>query len=231
MKLSSQAYDPNLNNESTSSRYNSTPSSATFSTAYSASHPTDQLPILTGASGYDTLGPSGPASNVGDFSMNFRGMAVEDDYSARPKINPPIAMPSNIMQRPQPPPSLIRPHFNNYGFSDYSYNYDARRAAMDPAIYSSPPLGNTSYPGIAPQGLVGPPVNDIHRQQNMFYDFGHSRPPGSQFYFPAHQGVIFPPPTSSSMIPSQLAAFPASMDKKRELPVSNFYSFYLDEPD
>ncbi|KAJ3786267.1 hypothetical protein GGU10DRAFT_255006, partial [Lentinula aff. detonsa] len=205
-KLSPSAFDHTSNPESTSPRYNTAPASAsaTFaSTPYSAPHPTTQSSTLTGASGYETLISNPSVSTVDDLSLNFRGMAVEDDYSGRPKSNPPISLPFNMMQQPQPPVSLPRPPYSNYpGISDYSYGFDAPRAPVDPSIYGSPALSNAPYPGMAAQGLLPTPANDP-RQPNPFYDFP-SRLPASQYYYPAQQGIMFPPPTSSSLLSPQL---------------------------
>ena len=118
----------------------------------------------------------------------------------------------------QPPASLPRASYNSYpGASDDAYGFDASRALVDPSVYGSPALSSAPYPAMPPQGILPTPPSD-HRQPNPFYDFPH-RPPASPFYYPAQQGIMFPPPTSSSLMCPQLPH--ALLEKKRELSVSS----------
>ncbi|KAJ3761470.1 hypothetical protein EV360DRAFT_37703 [Lentinula raphanica] len=219
-KLSPQVFDHTGNTDSNNTRFHTAPASASASfapTPYSAPHQTIHSSPLTGASGYDNLISNTAPSTLEDLSLSFRGMAVEDDYSSRPRSSPLIPMSSGIRPQLQPPASLPRPSYNSYpGASDYAYGFDASRAPVDPSVYGSPALSSAPYPAMPPQGILPTPPSD-HRQPNPFYDFPH-RPPASPFYYPAQQGIMFPPPTSSSLMSPQLPH--ALLEKKRELSVS-----------
>jgi hypothetical protein len=243
-QFSPQGYDKSLGKESTAiSRYPT--ASPAKPTAYDAApFPTP----YSGRQGID-LGGGYDSSQMGslidnNLSLAFRGMATDDDYvGGRQQMGPsqPSGMAGQI-HNPQLRPPPVMPHprgpYNTYSQTDYStyypsppparepyidyqYTYDAYRGTADP-VYGTGMSGispATIYTGVSPQPLHPDTVADLHRQQ--FYHYGAAaRPPGSQFYYPTHQGMMYPP-SHSSMVTPQLATsnHATLVDKKREFQV------------
>jgi hypothetical protein len=166
-----------------------------------------------------------------DHSVAVRGMAVEDDYGFQQSHQHMSS--AQTMPHPRGPP-IPQPPFGGYNpyytvptirepYLDFSYGYDAYRGPADATMYPSQGIGGISsnglYPPVAQQGLHLNAVPDIHHtRQGIFYDYGVAARPGSQFYYPTQQPIMYPPTTHSPMVGSQL---PATLgDKKRELQVS-----------
>jgi hypothetical protein len=177
--------------------------------------------------------PSGHTSSAvnEDLSVTLRGMAVEDDFTVQHNRQhttssvPHPGGPSVSQPRPYSGFADYNPYYTvpavRESYVDFSYGYGAYRGPTDANIYPSPAIGaaplGSSYPPVAPQGLHSN-VPDIHRtQQGVFFDYGATAHRGSQFYYPMHQPVMYPQPTHSLMIASQLPA--TLVDKKREMQV------------
>lgn len=192
---------------------------------------------------YDTLQTSSAVND--ELSLALRGMAVEDDYNVQNRQHGASSQSTSAQTShprahpmPQPRPYSGYPQADYPGYYsvpagresyvEYPYGYDAYRGPSDPSLYASSGVSSASpaamYPGVSPQTLHPNAVADMQRQQaGMFYDYAAaSRPPGSQFYYPTHQAVMFPAPAHSPMITPQLAASnPATLaDKKREMQAS-----------
>lgn len=224
--------------DSNTSRYpSSVPSNSTgFSTGSYAGQQPSGLPASATGSGYDS------ASKIADNELvvALRGMAVEDDYTvgqhrqqmgqSQPSghpVNPPIP------QIRAPPVQQPRAPYNAYGQADYSayysnpptrepyidyqYGYDAYRGSTDLSVYSQ---ANGMNGASASSVYSGTPQHPNAQQSGLFYDYnGGARPAGSQFYYPTHQAVLYPPSAHSPMLTNQLANPATLSDKKRELQV------------
>lgn len=219
-RFSPQRYDGTLGKDSNSSRYASATSPTAFGTSNYSAQPS--------APGFDSMQS---ASSVDDLSISLRGMAVEDDFTVQTRqldgssqpapsqLRGPTAMPQGrgpYASFPQPDYSGFYPNATGRdSYVEYPYAYGA--APSDPSLYASPHLTNaapTIFPG--PQAFSG--MADLRQQTAMFYDYSVNRPPGSHFYYPAPQAMMYPP-THSPMVPSQVPNnHPAtSNEKKREL--------------
>jgi hypothetical protein len=170
-------------------------------------------------------------------------MAVEDDYSTAQNSQHRQSMSISAISGHQAPqyraPQSQQPRgpYNTYGQTDYSayysnaptrepyldyqYAYDAYHGFSDPSLYpSSAAMGGASssniYPGVSPQ-TIHP---NSTQQPGLFYDYGGvGRSPGSQFYYPTHQAMMYPPPAHSPMLPSQLSNPSTLSEKKRDFQV------------
>jgi hypothetical protein len=179
-------------------------------------------------SGYDPI--------TDDISAGLRGMAVEDDYNSSQHYR---QQPAGSTPQVRAPPHMTqgRGPYSGYTPTDYStyypssgldYGYPYSNTA-DPSLYaSSAGLANGAsaanmYSGVSPQTMHPSAVADFNRQQSgLFYDYTgqQARPPASQYYYPTHQGLLYPTMPSHSPMPTpQLsAAIPATLsDKKRDL--------------
>lgn len=169
-----------------------------------------------------------------DLTVAFRGMAVEDDHNVRQNRQHVASSQSVPHHRGhsmhQPRPYGGYSDYNPYyavrtvrePYIDFSYGYDAYRGPTDATMYPSLGISGASpsglYPPVVSQGFHPNAVPDIHRpQQGVFFDYGAAPHPASQFYYPTHQPVMYPPPTHSPMTASQLPVTLA--DKKREMQV------------
>jgi hypothetical protein len=175
-----------------------------------------------------------------ELALGMRGMAVEDDYASGQHYRQPAAGSHNqsaLQMRALPPMQQGRGMYNGYTQTDYSayysnsngmeYGYPYGNTA-DLSLYaSSAGMSNGTspanmYPGVSPQAMHHNAVADFNRQQpGLFYDYSaQARPPGSQYYYPTHQAMLYPTMASHSPMPTpQLsAATPATLsDKKRDL--------------
>lgn len=192
--------------------------------------------------GFDTMQVSSVVEN--ELSMGLRGMAVEDDhvsgqYRHQSASSPSNAIASHSPAAPQvrPPPQMVqgRPPYGSYPQADYS-SYYTNGATRDPYMdygygYSTPTdhslypssagMNNTSaaslYPGVSPQPLHhNAPTG---QQSSIYYDYSASARTPSQYYYPAHQPIMYPtmPPLSPMPTPQLSAAAPAGgmPDKKQ----------------
>ncbi|KAG7452473.1 uncharacterized protein BT62DRAFT_860382, partial [Guyanagaster necrorhizus] len=206
-QISPQRYDGTLGKDSNSSRYASatSPTKAFVASNYSAQP--------SAPAGFDSMQK---ASSVDDLSLTLRSMAVEDDFTVQTRqlggpsqpapsqLRGPIAMP----QGRGPYPSFPQPDYSGFypnaagrdSFVEYPYAYGA--APSDPSLYASPHLANTA-PTIFPGHQAFNGMADIRQQSAMFYDYSVNRPPGSHFYYPAPQAMMYPP-AHSPMIPPQV---------------------------
>ena len=212
-QFSPQRYDNHLGKDSGASRYNSTasPRTPSFGSAVNNS--------------YDSLVDN-------ELALGLRGMAVEDDYHS----NQPYRQQAQV--RAPMPMQQNRGQYTGYAQADYSAYYPNSNGmeyvypygnTVDPSLYApSAGINNGAsanlYPGLSPQTMHPSAVADFNRQQSgLFYDYtGQARPPGSQYYYPTHQAMLYPPMPSHSPMPTpQLSsATPATLsDKKRDLQV------------
>jgi hypothetical protein len=230
-QFSPQRYDNNLGKDSGASRYNITtsPRAPSFGSTVN--------------SGYDTMVDN-------ELALGLRGMAVEDDYSSNQQYRQQAAVsPNQPAPQVRVPPPMQQPRgpYNGYAQTDYAYypnsngmeyGYSYSNTA-DPSIYASAGLANGAsanmYTGVSPQTMHANAVVDFNRQQSgLFYDYtAQARPPGSQYYYPTHQTMLYPTMPSHSPMPTpQLsAATPATLsDKKRDLQVCFFLLYYIFSP-
>jgi hypothetical protein len=222
-QFSPQRYDNHLGKDSGASRYNTTapPRAPSFGSAVN--------------SGYDSMVDN-------DLVLGLRGMAVEDDYNPSQSYRHQPAMsqgqPTPQVRAPPPMQQSRGPYAGYAHQTDYSAYYPNSSGmeyvypygnTTDPSLYASSAGMNNGtsaniYPGVSPQTIHPSAVADFNRQQSgLFYDYtGQARPPGSQYYYPTHQAMLYPTMPSHSPIPTpQLsAATPATLsDKKRDLQV------------
>jgi len=172
-----------------------------------------------------------------ELSLGLRGMAVEDDHGQYRQQSNGVASHSAAGPQVRAPPLMVqgRPPYGSYPQADYSsyYTNGATRdhymdygygysAQTDPSLYpSSAGMNNTSttslYPGVSPQALH--PNAHAGQQSSMYYDYSASARSPSQYYYPAHQPIMYPTMTPLSPMPTpQLsAAAPtgAMADKKQ----------------
>ncbi|KAG2037287.1 hypothetical protein BDR03DRAFT_864266 [Suillus americanus] len=192
--------------------------------------------------GFDSMQVSSVVEN--ELSMGLRGMAVEDDhvsgqYRHQSASSPSNAVASHSPAAPQvrPPPQMVqgRPPYGSYPQADYSsyYTNGATRdpymdygygysTPTDPSLYpSSAGMNNTPaaslYPGVSPQPLHhNAPTG---QQSSVYYDYSASARTPSQYYYPAHQPIMYPtmPPLSPMPTPQLSSAAPAGgmPDKKQ----------------
>jgi hypothetical protein len=209
-------------------RYPSTafPNHTGFGSGSIASQPRTELPVSTVA-GYDST--SKAVEN--DLTLALRGMAVEDSYNgAQQNAQQSISgIPALQHQVHQP-----RTGYHAYGQADYSayynnpparesyvdypYGYDAYRTSSDPTLYPSSVTLAASPSSVYP-GVSSLTLHPNAQQPGVFYDYhGAAHPPSSQFYYPAHQAVMYPP--AHSPLPTSQLSNPATLaEKKRELQV------------
>jgi hypothetical protein len=192
--------------------------------------------------GFDSMQVSSVVEN--ELSMGLRGMAVEDDHASGQYRHQSASSPSNAVSShspavPQvrPPPQMVqgRLPYGSYPQADYSsyYTNGATRdpymdygygysTPTDPSLYpSSAGMNNTStaslYPGVSPQPLHH--NASTGQQSSMYYDYSASARTPSQYYYPAHQPIMYPtmPPLSPMPTPQLSAAAPAGgmPDKKQ----------------
>ncbi|KAF8844947.1 hypothetical protein BDN67DRAFT_893991 [Paxillus ammoniavirescens] len=178
-----------------------------------------------------------------ELSLGLRGMAVEEDhvnnhYRQQAASSQPTAISHHSSGVPQvrPPPMVQgRTPYAGYPQADYSsyYTNAAPRdpymdygygysAPADPSLYSSSAgMNNTSpasiYPGVSPQTLH--PNASAGQQSGMYYDYSASARSPSQYYYPAHQPMMYPTMPSLSPMPTpQLsAAAPAGVPDKKQV--------------
>jgi len=160
----------------------------------------------------------------------MRGMAVEDEYGAgRQQFHSPQSMPGqglnpqmhlpHTLQAPRTPytnypQADYSQYYNGPGrepYTEYQYGHDAYRGTSDPSLFSSP----SGMSGTSPNMYLNLSPAELHRPQpGIFFDYvAAARPPISQFYYPGHQAIIYPPPSHSPMLTPQL------IDKKWEFQV------------
>jgi hypothetical protein len=226
-QFSPQRFDGSLSKDT--SRYSATASPTKPAGAFGNLSPfSGQQEILHGSFGtaYDSVVDN-------ELALGMRGMVVEDDYNSHRQGNVSHQGQFPIPQIRALPQVQPRSPYNGYPQPEYapayysgapaSYAYDAYRNGSDPSIYaSSPAMGagaspQAMYPGVGPHPLS---VTEIHGSQSgVFYDYNSSaRQASSQFYYPAHQPMMYhAPPSHSPMLTP--AAAPVS-DKKRDLQVS-----------
>lgn len=226
LQYSPQRYENNLGKDTGTSRYNAatSPSGTSFTSGMNG--------------GYDSIVDN-------ELTLGMRGMAVEDDYASSQHYRQPATgshSQSGLQVRAPPPMQQGRGLYNGYAQTDYpayysnsngmEYGYPYGNTA-DLSLYaSSGGMSNGAspanmYPGVTPQAMHHNAVADFNRQQpGLFYDYsGQARPHGSQYYYPAHQGMLYPAMASLSPMPTpQLsAAIPAALtDKKRDLQASSW---------
>lgn len=188
-----------------------------------------------------------------ELALGLRGMAVEDDYNSGQQYRHHMgsqAQPAPQVRAP-PPIQQARGPYNSYAQTDYStyypnsngmeYGYPYGTTA-DPSLYAtSPGIANGTspaniYPGLSPQAIHPSAVAEFTRQQSgLFFDYtGQARPAGSQYYYPAHQAMLYPTmPSHSSMPTPQLSVATSATlsDKKRDLQASihGFDELFLPE--
>jgi hypothetical protein len=242
-QFSPQRFDNGVAKDSNTSRYPpSVPSNPTGFSAgsYAAQQQSSGLTASGTASGYDA------SSKIveNELVVALRGMAVEDEYTVgqqngqhRQQLGQQqqsSGHPANptVPQIRAPPVQQPRTPYNAYGQADYSayysnaptreaymdyqYGYDAYRGSADHSVY---PPANTMNGTSASSVYSGTPQHPNAQQSGLFYDYnGAARPAGSQFYYPAHQAVMYPP-AHSPMLANQLANPATLSDKKRELQV------------
>jgi hypothetical protein len=172
-----------------------------------------------------------------ELSLGLRGMAVEDDHGQYRQQSNGVASHSAAAPQVRAPPLMVqgRPPYGSYPQADYSsyYTNGATRdhymdygygysAQTDPSLYpSSAGMNNTSttslYPGVSPQALH--PNAHAGQQSSMYYDYSASARSPSQYYYPAHQPIMYPTmaPLSPMPTPQLSAAAPtgAMPDKKQ----------------
>jgi hypothetical protein len=162
-------------------------------------------------------------NEVSQLALALRGMAVEDENNVHqnPQASGVHLTPQHRgppVPQPRPYGVYTQPDYNSYylhpgrePYVDYPYGY----GPSDPSLYSSPimtaaPLAGI-YQGVGAQLPHPNTVTDMHRQ---FYDYGGARQ-ASQFYYPAHQPVLYSH-SHSPMITPQVTPL---VDKKRETQV------------
>jgi hypothetical protein len=171
-----------------------------------------------------------------ELALGMRGMAVEDDYTGQgnsyrqanvsqhgqfsvPQIRAPLQVQARSPYSGYPQPEYAAAY---YPGAPGSFPYDAYRNGSDPSLYaSSPAIGAANSPqamyhGVGPQALHPHSVADLHNSQSaVFYDYsGSARQPGSQFYYPPHQALMYHAAPSHS--PMLSPSVPSSLtDKKR----------------
>jgi hypothetical protein len=156
-----------------------------------------------------------------ELSVVLRGMAVEDDHDVQQTRQYQSVSHGAPPMPPRPYGAYPQADYNPYyavpprdPYTDFSYGY----GPTDATIYPSPASPGSLYPPVGPQGMHLNTIPDIHRtQQGVFFDYGAAAHPVSQFYYPTHQPVMYPPPTHSPMTAPQVPATLA--DKKREMQV------------
>jgi len=162
-------------------------------------------------------------------------MAVEDDHAQyRQQPSQSNSITSHSAAAPQVRAPLMvqgRPLYGSYPQADYSsyYTNGATRdhymdygygynTQTDPSLYpSSAGMNNTSTPSIYPG--VSHPNAPAGQQSSMYYDYTASARSPSQYYYPAHQPIMYPtmPPLSPMPTPQLSTAAPAGPvpDKKQ----------------
>jgi hypothetical protein len=175
-----------------------------------------------------------------ELSLGMRGMAVEDDhgqYRKQSSQSNGVASHSAAAPQVRAPPLMVqgRAPYGSYPQADYSSYYTngatrdhymdygyAYSTQADPSLYpSSAGMNNTStgslYPGVSPQALH--PNASAGQQTNIYYDYSASARSPSQYYYPAHQPIMYPtiPPLSPMPTPQLSAAAPTGgmPDKKQ----------------
>ena len=213
-QFSPQRYENNLGKDSGASRY-TTATSPNFGSAANG--------------GYDSVVDN-------ELALGLRGMVVEDDYNSNQQYRQQAAgSQSQPTLQVRVPMQQARGPYNGYAQTEYSayypnsngmeYAYPYTNTA-DPSLYASAGLANGAsanmYSGVSPQTMHASAVADFNRQQpGLFYDYtAQARPPGSQYYYPAHQTIMYPTMHSPMPTPQLSAATPATLsDKKRDLQV------------
>ena len=168
--------------------------------------------------------------------MGMRGMAVEEDYAGgQYRQQGAVSQGQSAGSiRGLLPGQQGRGPYNGYAQQDYTgyysgsgmeYGYAYGNTGGDLyATSTGMANGASPYP-------VSPAIGDFNRQQpSVFYDYSGQARPGSQYYFPSHQAMMYPTmPNHSPMPTPQLsAAVPATLsEKKRDLQVwiSLFWCF------
>ncbi|KAF9227905.1 hypothetical protein BS17DRAFT_693319 [Gyrodon lividus] len=177
-----------------------------------------------------------------ELSLSLRGMAVEEDhvnshYRQQPVPSQPNSVSHHSSSVPQvrPPPVIqgrtpysgypqadYPPYYTNGAprdpYIDYGYGYSA---PADPSLYSSAGLNNTSptgvYPGVSSQPLH--PNASAGQQSGIYYDYSASARSPSQYYYPAHQPMMYStmPPLSPMPTPQLSAAAPSGIPDKKQV--------------
>ncbi|KAF9246506.1 hypothetical protein BU15DRAFT_40062 [Melanogaster broomeanus] len=202
----------------------------------------------TGVSSRYPPSPSNPAAygssafNVSsmvenELSLGLRGMVVEEDHVNSQYRQQHTSSQTNGVSSPVRPPPMVQgrtpyggypqadyPSYYNNGaprdpYVDYGYGYST---PADPSLYpSSAGMNNTSpasvYPGVSPQTLH--PNASAVQQSGMYYDYSASARSPSQYYYPAHQPMMYPTMSSLSPMPTpQLsAAAPTGIPDKKQV--------------
>lgn len=192
----------------------------------------------TNGAQYNGASPKGPTFNASmsngydatldnELAMGMRGMAVEEDYAGGQYRQQGAVSQGQSAARGPPPAQQGRGPYNGYTQQDYAgyysngngmeYGYPYSNTGGDPYASSAGMANGASpYP-------VSPVVGDFNRQQpGVFYDYSAQARPGSQYYYPTHQAMMYPTmPNHSPMPTPQLsAAVPATLsEKKRDLQV------------
>ena len=233
-RFSPQRYD-NIGKDAGNARFNADSPTRGYN-SYSGQH--SALQTAVPSANFESLQSTSVVND--ELSSALRGMAVEDEFSVQSRqqasqslsASHPRALP---MHQPRGPYSgYVQTDFSPYysvpsgrEYIEYSYSYEASRAAPDLSVYASPALSNAAsanmYTGVSPPALHHlNAIADMHRQQaGLFYDYiPGARPHGSQYFYPHHQPVMYPP-THSPIINPQLSSpnQGAIIDKKRDLQV------------
>jgi hypothetical protein len=171
----------------------------------------------TGEFGYDAL--QSPSVTDNELPRAFRGMVVEEGYNTcLPQSMPGTNLrlhPINL-QPPQMP-------YDSYRQAEYGQYY--HRVGREP--YADYRYGYDPYPGpgssyAVPRGMVGvitPTLYPNLSSTDFFFEYGrHIQRPDSQFYYPFHQPLLYPPPDSPMHTPQSVVTVPAN--KKLDLHVS-----------
>jgi hypothetical protein len=127
------------------------------------------------------------------------------------------------VQHPRSPYPAYSPDYSAYyqnaptreQYMEYAYGYDAYRGSPERPLFANSggmtgaSSGNV-YAGMSSQTLL---------PTAQHYEYGGSaRPPGSPFYYPAYQNLMYSP-AHSPMLAAQLATPTSLSDKKREMQV------------
>jgi pumilio RNA-binding family len=171
-----------------------------------------------------------------ELSLGLRGMVVEEDHVNGQYRQPHASPQANGVSHQVRPPPMVQgrtpygsypqadyPSYYNNGaprdpYMDYGYGYST---PADPSLYtSSAGMNNTSsasvYPGVSQQALH--PNGSAGQQSGMYYDYAASARSPSQYYYPAHQPMMYPTmPSLSPMLTPQLsAAAPTGIPDKKQ---------------
>ena len=180
--------------------------------------------------------------------MGLRGMVVSDEYNAPHSVS--FRHSSNVHSHHNSHQARAQQHgpahqqrhsfsaynptidysayFGSPQNAEYTYRYDAFQGNADPGMYNSA-LQNTSspqaasiYPSLGGQTIPHHVAEMRGQPGGIYYEYAAaSRAPGSQYYFPTPQAMVYQPltPQSPMQLP-QIPHGPATLgDKKRELQV------------